>query len=112
MSKRRVLLPAAAVTVAATTAVGMSTASAWPWQHHPGPGHGSTGAVHTSIPIKHLVVLFDENVSFDHYFGTYPHAANTDGTTFTASPRTPRNINTEHAPGRSPATPTSTRRSG
>ena len=28
-------------------------------------------------PIKHLVVIFQENVSFDHYFGTYPHAANT-----------------------------------
>jgi len=26
--------------------------------------------------IKHLVVIFDENVSFDHYFGTYPNAAN------------------------------------
>src|SRR5882672_10189188 len=37
-----------------------------------------------STPIKHLVVIFDENVSFDHYFGTYPFAANTpgDGTTF------------------------------
>ncbi len=26
----------------------------------------------TSTPIKHLVVLYQENVSFDHYFGTYP----------------------------------------
>ena len=26
------------------------------------------------LPIKHLVVIFDENVSFDHYFGTYPFA--------------------------------------
>ncbi len=40
-------------------------------------------------PIKHLVVIFDENVSFDHYFGTYPFAANTDGTTFTAKKGTP-----------------------
>jgi phospholipase C len=30
----------------------------------------------TSTPIKHLVVIFQENVSFDHYFGTYPVAAN------------------------------------
>ncbi len=30
----------------------------------------------TSTPIKHLVVLFQENVSFDHYFGTYPRARN------------------------------------
>ncbi len=43
----------------------------------------------TTTPIKHLVVLFDENESFDHYFGTYPYAANTDGTTFTAKPGTP-----------------------
>jgi phospholipase C len=39
-------------------------------------------------PIKHLVVLFDENVSFDHYFGTYPYAANTDGSPFHAKPGT------------------------
>jgi len=26
----------------------------------------------TATPIKHLVVIFDENISFDHYFGTYP----------------------------------------
>jgi phospholipase C len=43
----------------------------------------------TATPIKHLVVIFDENVSFDHYFGTYPYAANTDGTPFTAKPGTP-----------------------
>jgi phospholipase C len=30
----------------------------------------------TSTPIKHLVVIFQENVSFDHYFGTYPNAKN------------------------------------
>ena len=40
-------------------------------------------------PIKHLVVIFQENVSFDHYFGTYPHAANTSGSTFTPAPGTP-----------------------
>ena len=43
----------------------------------------------TATPIKHLVVIFDENVSFDHYFGTYPYAANTDGSTFHAKPGTP-----------------------
>jgi phospholipase C len=41
-------------------------------------------------PIKHLVVIFDENVSFDHYFGTYPKAANTDGSPFHARKGTPR----------------------
>jgi phospholipase C len=42
----------------------------------------------TTTPIKHLVVIFDENVSFDHYFGTYPFAANTDGSSFHAKPGT------------------------
>jgi phospholipase C len=47
-------------------------------------------AVPTATPIKHLVVLFQENVSFDHYFATYPHAANPPGEpVFTAAPGTP-----------------------
>jgi phospholipase C len=33
----------------------------------------------TKTPIKHLVVIFDENISFDHYFGTYPNALNLPG---------------------------------
>jgi phospholipase C len=34
----------------------------------------------TTTPIKHVIVIFQENVSFDHYFGTYPHAQpNLDG---------------------------------
>ena len=39
-----------------------------------------------TTPIKHVVVIFDENISFDHYFGTYPKATNTDGTPFTRGP--------------------------
>ncbi len=30
----------------------------------------------TATPIKHVVVIFGENISFDHYFGTYPNALN------------------------------------
>jgi phospholipase C len=71
--------------VAAAAAVALTvtplTAAATPQNWH---------TAHTATPIKHVVVLFDENVSFDHYFGTYPKAANTDGTPFTASRRTPR----------------------
>src|ERR1700733_5533034 len=33
----------------------------------------------TKYPIKHLVVIFNENRSFDHYFGTYPNAVNPEG---------------------------------
>ncbi|GAA5186639.1 hypothetical protein GCM10023322_33340 [Rugosimonospora acidiphila] len=48
----------------------------------------------TTTPIKHVVVLYDENESFDHYFGTYPYAANSDGTPFTPAAGTPTDINT------------------
>jgi phospholipase C len=51
--------------------------------------------VRTATPIKHLVVIFQENVSFDHYFGTYPNAQNNAGETqFHASSHTPKSINT------------------
>ncbi len=44
----------------------------------------------TGTPIKHLVVIFQENVSFDHYFATYPNAANLPGEPpFLALPGTP-----------------------
>jgi phospholipase C len=44
----------------------------------------------TATPIKHLVVIFQENISFDHYFGTYPRAANPKGEpAFHARPETP-----------------------
>jgi phospholipase C len=43
--------------------------------------------------IKHVVVIYGENVSFDHYFGTYPNAANLPGEpSFTAATGTPTNI--------------------
>jgi phospholipase C len=52
--------------------------------------HGSSPAVDSTTPIKHVVVIFDENESFDHYFGTYPTAENRAGeTTFTARGGTP-----------------------
>jgi phospholipase C len=40
--------------------------------------------------IRHVVVIFNENVSFDHYFATYPVALNSPGEPkFTALPGTP-----------------------
>ena len=43
-----------------------------------------------STPIQHLVVIFQENVSFDHYFATYPFATNPPGEpAFYAYPSTP-----------------------
>jgi phospholipase C len=50
----------------------------------------------TTTPIKHVVVIFQENVSFDHYFGTYPFAANPPGEpAFHAKDDTPRVNNLE-----------------
>ncbi|WP_245790540.1 phospholipase C [Streptomyces monashensis] len=77
------LAGAAALTVLGSNAPGWAAA---PETHG---GHSST-----ATPIKHVVVLFDENISFDHYFGTYPKAANTDGTKFTPSKNTPKDIDT------------------
>jgi phospholipase C len=40
------------------------------------------GGARTATPIEHLVVIFQENVSFDHYFATYPVALNPPGQPF------------------------------
>jgi phospholipase C len=57
--------------------------------HSNNDGSASTGtatptlsaqdALATATPIKHLVVIFGENESFDHYFGTYPQSADPTG---------------------------------
>jgi len=47
----------------------------------------------TNTPIKHVVAIFQENISFDHYFGTYPRAVrNDDSSAYFGQPRlgTPR----------------------
>ncbi len=37
-------------------------------------------------PIRYLMIIYDENISFDHFFATYPHAENPPGgPTFDAS---------------------------
>jgi phospholipase C len=57
--------------VAAAMTLPMSTAAT------AGTAGGKTAA--TATPIKHVVVLYQENHSFDNYFATYPHAANPAG---------------------------------
>jgi len=43
-----------------------------------------------TTPVQHVVVIYGENISFDHYFGTYPKALNPPGQPrFTALPGTP-----------------------
>jgi phospholipase C len=57
----------------------------------PALGSAPAGATVSSprTPIQHLVVIFQENVSFDHYFGTYPNATNTSGQPFYPAAGTP-----------------------
>ena len=44
----------------------------------------------TTTPITHIVVIFQENRSFDQYFASYPYAANLSGEPpFYARPHTP-----------------------
>src|SRR6201996_3611510 len=99
-SRRKRLRPYLAVlgvvALGAGAAAGASAASASTTASSAFTGYQTPSTVsttlyrsNTSTPIKPLVVIFDENESFDHYFGTYPYAANTDGTTFTAKKGTP-----------------------
>ena len=54
----------------------------------------TVNALPTKTPIKHLVVIFNENRSFDHYFGTYPNAVNPEGEPlFEPAKNTQRDIN-------------------
>jgi phospholipase C len=64
------------------------------------PGNGNSNTTPPPTPptpttssavIKHVVVIFGENISFDHYFGTYPVAANlpSNKSQFTAAAGTP-----------------------
>jgi phospholipase C len=92
MARKRVLLLLVAALAIAGASVAVAQASTGA-RSHPHDGNwgrgGQGGGSRTATPIKHVVVIFQENVSFDHYFGTYPNAANTDGQTFHAAPGTP-----------------------
>jgi phospholipase C len=54
----------------AALAAGTMLSTAAPLPVFAGNGSGTT------TPIKHVVVIFFENESFDHYFGSYPSATN------------------------------------
>ena len=45
----------------------------------PATSQAQEDGARTTTPIKHVVVIFGENISFDHYFGTYPYATNPKG---------------------------------
>jgi phospholipase C len=93
MSRKRIipLLLAALAATGASVALAQtaSAGSARDASHHRDRARTTDGGSGTRTPIRHVVVIFQENVSFDHYFGTYPNAANTDGQTLHAAPDTP-----------------------
>ncbi len=74
-----------ASTILATSMLGLNAGPVFA-QHR---GDAAAG-YRTATPIKHVVVIFQENVSFDHYFATYPRATNPEGESqFHARPGTP-----------------------
>jgi len=83
MSRRSPFVTVVLIALLSTVPVTMAS----PGDHG---GNGRSSAPSTATPIKHLVVIFDENISFDHYFATYPNAMNPPGESpFYGSPDTP-----------------------
>ncbi len=79
-----ILLSAATLTAVATSVMPTSSMA----------DTAATNGLPTKTPIKHLVVILSENVSFNHYFGTYPKAANPEGEPqFIPASNTPTGIN-------------------
>jgi phospholipase C len=85
--KQLLLSTAAAISLVAAAAVCSGAALA-------DSDNGNGRDNQTATPIKHLVVIFGENRSFDHYFGTYPNAGNPPGEIpFVAKQGTPASNN-------------------
>jgi phospholipase C len=80
--RKKLLAMSATAVVAGATILGISLSSA---------SSPTTAALpNSTTPIEHVVVLFPENISFDHYFGTYPNAVNGAGEpAFNPLPGTP-----------------------
>ena len=84
-TRKKIVAAAMGAAAAGAAVLGISISSA-----SSGTTAVSPASAPTTTPIKHLVVLFDENISFDHYFGTYPHATNPPGEPkFSPLPGTP-----------------------
>ncbi|PMS19789.1 phospholipase [Trinickia dabaoshanensis] len=85
---RRKLLPVAVAvaSLAVLAACGSSNSPSTPAS----VAVSAQDSIATATPIKHVVVIYGENVSFDHYFATYPNATNPTGEpAFTAAAGTP-----------------------
>ena len=75
----------------ATVALAWNLIVAMPAPLLAGQTKNSAETASTTTPIKHVIVIFQENVSFDHYFATYPYSTNPNGEpTVTPKDDTPR----------------------
>lgn len=77
--RRRTAAVFAAVATVATLAMTLAPAAA-------APGSTPAAQLKTTTPIKHFMVLMQENHSFDNYFGTYPGADGTPADTCMPNP--------------------------
>jgi len=101
---QKFLLPAAA-TVLALVAAGCSSTNSTTSSTPTTPTTPTTtAALGTPVtPVQHLIVIFGENISYDHYYGTYPsvaysaanpaNAKEIDQTNFSATATAPANNN-------------------
>ncbi|MGN6230583.1 MAG: phospholipase C [Trinickia sp.] len=88
MFRRKHVSIAAAIAVAVTSLTVIAACSSTSGSST--PAVAVQDALRTATPIKHVVVIYGENVSFDHYFATYPNATNPPGEpSFTAAAGTP-----------------------
>ena len=86
MHRSLLFASAASLLLAAGTATAATTGATAP----PSTSVPNPQGQQTATPIKHVVIIFNENVSFDHYFATYPDAANPPGEPrFVGIPGTP-----------------------
>jgi phospholipase C len=94
MARKRIL--SLLLVALSVSGLAVAVAQARSGRSHRGPSsrHGAVkhrdGNSATTTPIKHVVVIFQENVSFDHYFATYPNTQPAAGDEpFTARRGTP-----------------------
>lgn len=95
MHRSLLLASAASLLLAAGAATAATTGATAPASNS---GPSPQDQQQTATPIKHVVIIFNENVSFDHYFATYPLAANPPGEPrFVGAHRTPHVDNLANA---------------
>ena len=92
MARKRIASLVVAALAVGAVSVGVAQASSAGARHRSHSRHTASGRSSgaSSTPIKHLVVIFQENVSFDHYFGTYPERRPTPASRRSTRRRTPR----------------------